>query len=181
MSETIATSRSASALIKVDFPTFGAPVMAKNKPSRSFSPRPASSRWARDFASDRAQGGEKLVLDLRRQVLVGKVDQRFLIGEDASQPVRPVLVQRAKLPFELSQGLPPLRFGFRRDQVVDGFGFDQIHPAVQESAPGELARFGGAQAGLRQRLGNAVDDRASAMQVQFGAVLAGVGVRAGEP
>ena len=40
-----------------------------------------------DFASNRMQGAEKLVLDLRRQVLVGKVDQRFLIGEDAPQPV----------------------------------------------------------------------------------------------
>ncbi len=177
----MATSRSASALIKRGFPDVR---RAGDGEEQSLAQLLASTgvvQVGRDFASDGAQGGEKLLLDLRRQVLVGKVDQRFLIREDASQPVRPVLVQRAKLPLELSQRLPPLRFCFRCDQVVHCFRFDEIHPAVQESAPGELARFGGAQAGLRQRLGNAVDDRASAMQMQFRTVLAGVSVRTGEP
>ncbi len=74
-----------------------------------------------------------------------------------------------------------MRLGFGGDQVVHGFGLNQIHAAVQEGATGELAGVGWAQARLGQRLRHAVDDRAAAMQMQFGTVLAGVAAGAGEP
>ena len=134
-----------------------------------------------DFASDRAHGGKELVFHFRRQVLVGEVDQGFLIGEDFPQAVCPVLVERAEGAFQLAQGLAALRFGFGRNEVVHGFGFEQVHAVIEKAAPGEFARFGWAQAGLGQGVRHAVDDRPAAVEVEFGAVLTGIGAGAGEP
>ncbi len=128
-----------------------------------------------------AQRGQQVGFHLGRQILVRKIDQRLLKRQDAAQAIRPVVILRAQGAFQLAQGLAALRLGFRRDKVVHGLGLDQIHPAVQEGAAGELARFGGAQPGRHQRPGHPVDHRSAAVQMQFCAVLAGVGAGARKP
>ena len=75
-----------------------------------------------------------------------------------------------------------MQFGFGCQQIGQAFGFGQIDPAMKESAPGEFARFGAAQAGQgRQRRFDRADHRAAAVEVQFGAILAGRGGGGGEP
>ncbi len=133
------------------------------------------------FVADSVQCGQQAVFDFRREVFVGEVDQGFLEGKNITQAVRPVAVERAEFAFHLAQSLALLGLRFCGDQVVDGLGFHQVHAIVEERAAGEFTRFGRAEAGLGQGIRNTVYHRSAAVQVQFGAVLASIGIGAGEP
>ncbi|MNS96004.1 hypothetical protein D3C72_1302850 [compost metagenome] len=80
----------------------------------------------------------------------------------------------------MAQGLRLLRAGLGVDQVGHGLGLGQIHAAVLEGATGELARFGRADIEGDQGATGGLDHSPAAMQMQLGAVFAGIGVGAGE-
>src|SRR5258705_13282745 len=82
------------------------------------------------------------ILDLGRQVLVGKIDRRFEMGEDPGQPIAPAPVEAAELAIELAQCLAALRLGLGRRKIGDRLGLQQIELAVEESAASEFAGFG---------------------------------------
>ena len=75
-----------------------------------------------------------------------------------------------------------LRFGLGLDQVGETFGFGQVDPAVLESAAGEFAGFGQAQALDRgQRTEDGIDHGPAAMALKFHAIFAGRTRRTVEP
>jgi hypothetical protein len=128
-----------------------------------------------DFATQRRNLGNHRSLGLGRQIFIGEVDQRLLLRHQRQQPVSPAVVNGAQCAFQLAQRLAALGGGFRRNQVIDRLRLQQVHPAIQERAPGELAGLGGARAPAHQRIGNVINDRLAAMHMQFGRVLAGIG------
>ena len=135
----------------------------------------------RHLALQRRQLAEHLGLDLGRQVLVREIDQRLLLRQQQAQPIRPAAIQRAQRTIELTQRLAPLRLRLRGDQVVHRLRLGQVHPAVQECAPGELAGLGWPGAKRDQRIGHAGQHRAAAVQVEFRRILAGVAAGTGQP
>ena len=97
--------------------------------------------------------------------------------QQSQQPRAPAAIERAELAIELAQGLAALRLGLGRDQIGDRFGLGQIELAVQKGAAGEFAGLGEAQPHARQRRDHRRDDRAAAMDVKFGDILAGNAAR----
>ena len=126
-------------------------MIATAMPSRNRSPRWPSARW-RSISAASARGlGEDAILDFGRQVLVGKIDRRFEMGEDAGQPLRPAAIEVAQLAIELAQGLAALRLGLGRGEIGDRLGLGQVELAVQKGAAGEFAGLGEAQPEPGQR------------------------------
>ena len=135
-----------------------------------------------DLGLELRDAGPHLVGDAGRQILVGKIDRRFEMGQRAQAERAPVLVEAMQRAIHLLQRELALLVGFRRDQVGDGFGLGEVELAVLEGAARELAGLGQpAEAQLADRLQRAADHRAPAMQVQLGHGLAGLGVGRLEP
>ena len=84
-------------------------------------------------------------LDLGRQVLVGKIDRRFEMRQEAQQPLAPAAIQRPERAVELAQRLAALRLGLGGGEIGDGLGLGQVELAVQKGAAGEFAGLGEAQ------------------------------------
>ena len=142
---TMATSRSASALTRLDLPTFGGPVTANTSPSRSRSPRRPSSRCASISRLSPASSASASAL--------GSSGGRSSSGKSISasccasmtrkrsaQP-RKTSPQRA---VELAQRLGTLRRGLRVNQVADRLGLHRsIRPfrnARRVNSPGSAGR-----------------------------------------
>ena len=111
------------------------------------------------------QACQQSILDLRRQIFLREIDQRFLPGQSDPQPVRPGPAQVAKPAFQLPQGLAPLRIRFGGDQIMHGLGGHKVHFAIQKGAAGEFPGLRRTQAKVGQCLRDGVDDGAPAMHV----------------
>ena len=181
MGETMATSRSASALMREDLPTLGGPVMANTRPSRRRSPRRLSFRWVESSVCRAAEFGEGGGFGFGWKVFVREVDEGFLLGHEGEQPVGPGVVERAEFAFELAEGLLALGCGFGCDEVVDGFRFEQVEAVVEEGAAGEFTGLGGAGAEGDEGVGYIGQHGGAGVEVEFGGVFAGVGGGGGEP
>ncbi len=55
-----------------------------------------------DLSMNSLHRGKKLLFNLRRQIFVGKIDQRFLIGQDTAQPICPILIDCTQFAVELA-------------------------------------------------------------------------------
>ena len=125
-----------------------------------------------DLGSKRSGLSGDLPLDLRRQILIGKIDRRLEMRQKAQQARTPAAVERAKPPIELPQRLPPLRLGLGRDQIGDRFGLSQIQLAVEKSTTGELARLRKAQSHPPVRRDQCREHSAAAMYLKFSDIFA---------
>ena len=130
---------------------------------------------------ERRRAAADLRVEIGREVLGFELDEGFLAGEQPGQPLRPTVMERGEAALGLLQGLPALGSGFGGDQVGNALGGGEVQLAVDEGAAGELARLGGACARRDQRLRHAGDHGRAAMEVQLGAVLAGVAAGRREP
>ena len=183
-SETIAASRRASALSRLDLPTFGGPASATRKPSRSDlaavavvevrtrSPPRAPAMSARASAS--ASRGE---VGLIREV-DGGFDQR----QRLDQPRAPALV-------ELRQRAAACRRAWRRCASVSA-SMRSARPSTsaRSSLPFSKARRANSPGSARRQSGDGgraprarPHDGAAAVDMKLRHVLAGVAPRAGEP
>ena len=88
----MATSRSASALISDDLPTFGRPVIDEHQALAQPFAAPSVVQVGRHFASQGCQFTQHLRLDLRRKVLVREVDQCLLLCQQKTQPLCPAAI-----------------------------------------------------------------------------------------
>ena len=75
-----------------------------------------------ELGDERARLAGNPILDLRWQVLVGKVDRSLEMGENAGEAIAPAPIKVPELALELAQGLAALRFGLGRGEIGDGFG-----------------------------------------------------------
>ena len=124
----------------------------------------------------------RLAIRLFGHLLIGKVDRGFCPGRSPDQARAPAVIERGQPPTILFQRLAPLGLGFRIDQVNQRFGARQVEFAVFDSAPGEFARLGRSEARHRiQRAQHSFDNRAAAMDMEFGDVLAGEAGRLRKP
>src|ERR1700730_6037147 len=95
-----------------------------------------------DLGAQRLDLADDTILDLGWQVLIGKIDRRLEMGKNAGQAIPPTAVEAAKLAVELAQRLTALRLGLRRGAIGDGFGLQQLAPALEKGPAGELTRLG---------------------------------------
>jgi len=112
-----------------------------------------------------------------RQILIGKVDQRLLPGDELAQLLPPGGVAPLQPAF---QRLLALRLGLGGDEIRHRLRLQQIHPPGLEGATGKLPRLRrpGAQRG--QRLAHRRQHRPPAMQGEFRHILAGEAARRGK-
>ena len=116
------------------------------------------------------------------QVLVGKIDRGFEMGQRAQAERAPVLVEPVQCALHLRQRLAPLLSGFGGDQVGDALGRGEVELAVLEGAAGEFAGLGeAAEAELGEGIEQGAHHGATAVAVQLDHGLAGLGVRRLEP
>ena len=179
--DTMATSRLAIRLSSVDLPAFGGPAIATTNPSRSRSPRPRPRVPPRSRrASSRAifSAGPTV---LRHIGLVGKIDARLDQRQRLDQPRAPVSARSPSRPFIC-------RYACRRCASVSApIRSARPSTAVRSSLPFSKARRvnSPASAGRKPSIGRAAehrgDDRAAAVKLQLGHVLAGLAVRPGKP
>ena len=181
-SDTIATSRLASAFSSDDLPALGGPAMTMRKPSRRRSPR-WSARWRAIDGAQAVDDGAGLDRDVGRHVaFVGEVEPGLDQRLRAEQLRAPAFVELPQRAFRLRQRLTPLRLGLGIDQIGQTFDLGEIELAVLERAAGELAGLGKPHAGEgEQRIEHGADHGAAAMQLQLGHVLAGEARRRREP
>ncbi len=167
-------SRPDRAFINDDLPTFGAPAMTKTRPSRTFSPRRLSARCpaispCRAVISAATAGATPL-----RKVLVGKIDQGFLVREQLQQPGGPAAIDVAERTLHLADRLAPLRLRFGVHEVGDRFSLQQTDLAAEKRPARELARVRRPRAGRGQRRRDRVEHRPPAVEVKLRRVLPGV-------
>jgi hypothetical protein len=141
----------------------------------------AVSEMVLDLANERAGFAENSILDLRRQILVGKIDRSLEMGEYARQAIPPTPIKLPEFAAQLAERLAALRLGLGRNEIGDGFGLQQIELAVQKRPAGELARFGKAQTEAVERLHDSSEHNAAAVYVKLGDILSGRAVRPREP
>ena len=107
---------------------------------------------------------------------------RFDQRERLDEPRAPGFRALAQKPLEVPERLPPLRLGLGIDEVREPLDRGQVEPSVLERAAGELAGFRRPQTfDAAERLEHAGDDRAGAVQLQLGNVLAGLARRGRKP
>ena len=104
-------------------------------------------------------------LDLRRQILIRKVDQRLLLCQSLPQPSAPRAVHHAQGATALPQGLSALGLGFGFDQIRDAFGFQQVDAAMGEGPTRKFARLCGKCPKLHQSVGDRVHHGWTGMQM----------------
>ena len=180
--ETIATSRRASALTRLDLPAFGGPSTTTSAPSRSRSPRCGIIEVGDDLAPDRSHDRPGLLADRARDVLlVGKIQLRLDQRTGADQPVAPRLIEIAQRPAGLPHRLTALHLGLGGDQIGETLDLGQIEAPVEEGPAREFARLGRAKSrDRRQRREDRLDHRPAAVNLQLDDILAGEAVRAGK-
>ena len=173
-SDTIATSRRASALSRLDLPTLGGPASTTRKPSRITSPRCPSSRWRTISACSASASVRALpTASLATSASSEKSMAASISAVVREQPLPPALVEPAQRPLGLAQRLAPLRRRLGIDQVGEALDAGEVQLAVLEGATRELA-------GLRQpaaldpadRLEHGLHHGAAAVHLQLGHVLA---------
>ena len=141
--DTIAASRRAIRLSRVDLPAFGGPAIATTRPSRSRSPRAApASASAISSRSSRA-----IVERRRRPDPPARRPRRKNRSAPRPAPAprsaaaRQVSARSPSRPLSCAERLPALRLGLGADQVGQALDRGQIELAVLERAAGELARL----------------------------------------
>ena len=172
---TIATSRRAIALTRLDLPALGGPSTTTSAPSRTRSPR-RSARWSTISCRDRARQSAQASLAHRRRhvLLVGEIQLGLDQRPRPDQPLPPALIEPrdtrpspAAAPAAAAPRSPPHQVG----QPLD---LGQVQPLVAEGPPGELAGLGRPKAGqVAQRRQHRRDHRPPAVNVQLGHILAG--------
>ena len=112
--------------------------------------------------------------------LIGEIERRLHSSDqveqlciDAGDPARQGSV-------ELIERCARLQRRHRIDEIGDGFGLDEIHPAVQKRAQRELAGLGKACAAVHRFFNNVVQHRRAAVRADLDDVFTGIGVRSGE-
>ena len=111
-------------------------------PSRRRSPRRSSSRWRPISAGEPAVSPRASSSQVRRQILVGKIDRGLELGERRRAGGAPALVERAELALSWRKRLAALRLGLGVDQIGEALGRGQVELAVVEGPAGELAGLG---------------------------------------
>jgi len=121
------------------------------------------------------------MLNLQRQILVGKVDRGFEMGQKPGEPSAPAVIEVTEFARELTLRLVALGFGLGGDEVGDRLGPQQIELAVEKGAAGEFTRLGQPQPEPAERLHDGSEHGAAAMQMELGDILAGRAVRRRKP
>ena len=122
------------------------------------------------------------VVNILRQFLFGKIDRCFRPGERSYQTRAPSLVQIRERALILLQRLSRLRRSLGIDEIGERFAARQIELAILDRAARELARLRGAQPRhSRERGQDRLNDRAAAMRLKFGQILAGLTCRTRKP
>ncbi len=138
-------------------------------------------QMALDLGGERPGLVGNAIGDFGGQVLVGKIDRRFEVGEPGGHAPRPAPIQIAEPALELPHGLAALRLGLGGGEIGHRLGLGQVELAVQKRPAGEFARLGEAQPEPAQDLHQPGNDRAAAVQVKLGDILAGAAVRRRKP
>ena len=118
---------------------------------------------------------------LRHVAFVGKIDFGLTQRGGLKQRGAPPLRLAAEASLHLAQRLAALPFGLGLDQIAEPLDLDEINLAVEQRAAREFAGLG--RAGFSksgERLDQARYDRAAAMDVEFGAILARKTARRGK-
>ena len=135
-------------------------------------------------------GGEQLgdsSVGLHRSVggdigLVGEVEAGLGERLRLHQLLAPQLVERPRPAFGLRDGLARLRLGLGGDEIGKALDLGEIDAPVLEGAPRELAGLGQPHASERgERIDDAPDHGAAAVNVQLGDVLSGEARRPRQP
>ncbi len=113
--------------------------------------------------------------------VVGEIYRRLGAPQGHDQGGAPALIKIGQGPLMLAQGLAQLGRRFGIHQIRHGLGPGQIQLAVFHRPAAELARLGGAQAQVRKGAKQCLAHRPSAMNVEFGDILAGKTVRRSKP
>ena len=124
---------------------------------------------------------EDATVDLRRQILIGKIDRRFEMGENSGQAIAPAVIEAAEFAVELAQRLATLRLRLGRGKIGDGLGLQQIELAVDKGAAGEFAGLGESQPEAAQRLRHSGEHGATAVHMKLGNILSRRAPRRREP
>ena len=144
--DTIAASRSASALSRVDLPLLGGPAMTIRNPSRNRSDRRIGeqSRRSRPPAAATAAA---IAATASRATSSSSAKSSCASTRAAKASTRSVQpsITCAQRPFRHRQRGAPLALGLGGEQVAQPFRLGQIDPPGHQRAPGELARLGAAQ------------------------------------
>ncbi len=114
---------------------------------------------------------------VRRDVLVGKIDRRFHVGEQIDEAIPNFADCRAETALELFGRGTEREIGPRADHIDHGFGLREVHLAVPERALRELTRAGRARPRLQARLQHAGRHEHAPMAADLHQVVAGVAVR----
>ena len=174
----MATSRRASALTRLDLPTLGGPSTATATPVPQPLAAPRVGEVPRDAAGEGGERAGDFRLGLRRQILVGEVDDRLQMGERADQVPAPPVIERRQSAARLAHRLAALGLGLGVDQVGDCLDPREVELAGEEGAAGEVARPGRGEAvDPPEREPDRLDRRPTAMEVELDEVLAGIARR----
>ena len=167
------------ALKRLDFPAFGGPAMTTRTPS--FEPlgrRPLEPGLQSRSAAPSRLGNPPAAArhrPRRRSPAPPRPAPR------APARVPPCLDLAAERAAGEGQRGAALRFGLRLEQIGQPLRLGEVDPAILEGAAGEFARRRLAQPRhRRQRAADRGDDRAAAMEMEFGDVLAGGACRTRE-
>src|SRR5690348_11387179 len=131
-----------------------------------------------DLSGEHRELRPRALLEGRRQAFLRKIDRRFEARETMEKPASPRLRQPPQRAAELPERLAALGCGLGRDEIGDAFGRGEIELAIEEGPPREFAGLGEAQPRHRRELlEQASEDRAAAMNMELGNVLAGIAAR----
>ena len=144
---TIATSRRASRLTKLDLPAFGGPTTATVRPARSRSPRCPSTKCAAISADSRRRPAGSPPAGPRARPPRAQNRSRLDPAQRPQQRLPPAFIEPAQRAIELAQRLAGLRPRLGIDEIGQTFDGGQIEPPVEECPARELARLSRPQTG----------------------------------
>jgi len=148
--------------------------------SQPFAAMPVSE-VTRDLGDELLGLTEYTILDFAGQVLIGKIDGRFEMRENARQAVAPALVEAAELAVELAERLAALHLGLGCREIGNGFSLQQIELAVEKGAAGKLAGLGEPQSKLAQHLHDSSKHGATAVHMKLCDIFPGDAARRRKP
>jgi len=167
ISETIATSRTENGDLKPVPQALSAPVVIQK---------------IRDIGSQTGDPRPRRRFDVRRKILVGKIDPRLGMGQNIDQIRAPGFQLFGQAAAKLRQSLQALGIGFRIDQIGDRLGFRQVDLSGQKGPFRKLSGLRQAQAGeCGKRFPESLDRRPPAVRMELCHILAGEAGRSGKP
>ncbi len=179
VAETIDVSCRVSAFISVDLPALGAPASTTVKPSRSLAmPRLASSAARMRARASAMRARNSTSAKSSASSTSEKSSSASIAAIAFKMFTRIASASSSQRAAGDPHRLPPLRRGFRVDEIGETLHLGKIDLAVLECAQREFAGLGRAELVERGESGERVlHDGAAAGDVQFQHVLAGIAAR----